>query len=196
MPSRALQEWRTTQRAELDRLEAAVRRARASSAADRALRQQLVDAYIVLLAGHFQRFCRELHGQAAECLVGNVGPPAAQTLVRDLIVTGRALSRSNATAAALGGDFGRVGMKLWSTLLERQARNSLRRRRLEQLNAWRNAIAHQDHKPDHGRLAAVAGTDRSLRWATVWRANCSALARELDVAVSQHLTNLVGSRPW
>ena len=51
MPSQALRKWRTTQRAELDRLDAAVR---AVDASQPALRQQLVDMYIPLLAGQFQ----------------------------------------------------------------------------------------------------------------------------------------------
>jgi hypothetical protein len=135
MPSRALREWSTTQRAKLDRLEAAARKG------DRAIRQQLVDAYLLFLAGHFQHFCRELHDEAARFLAGQVQPRRAQSLVKELILDGRMLERGNARPGALRSDFARMGLEVLNALGQHDSVSSRRWRRLEQLNVWRNAIA-------------------------------------------------------
>src|SRR5260221_3658000 len=60
---------------------------------------------------------------------------------------------------------------LWDALYAHDAHNAERRVALEELNAWRNAIAHQDFDPAklgiHGlRLARV----------NTWRQRCSKLA--------------------
>ena len=51
MPSHALRQWTTLQLAQLNQFEAAMRAARQSYPA---ARQQLTDAYVLLLAGQFQ----------------------------------------------------------------------------------------------------------------------------------------------
>jgi hypothetical protein len=193
MPSQALHEWRTTQRAELDRLDAAVG---AVTAPDRAYRQQLVDAYILLLAGQFQLYCRTLHAEAADIVVGHVQPASAGVIMRALLVSRRQLDRANAHPAALDADFGLLDVDLWTELTRLDRRNHLRRRRLDQLNVWRNAIAHQAYPLAQGNSAKAAGTARTLRWARRWRSNCSALAHQMDTIVRTRLTNLLGTRPW
>src|SRR5438132_6669873 len=86
MPSRALQEWRTTRRAELDRAVAAPGRFAGAGAEDRAMRQQAIDVAIVLLAAHFQRCCRELYEDAATFLAAEVQSTwAAEILSRALM---------------------------------------------------------------------------------------------------------------
>jgi hypothetical protein len=140
MPSQALRKWKTTQRAELDRLDAAVH---ASHASDRAHRQQLVDMYILLLAGQFQGYCRALHDEATGIVVAHVRPVGARTLVNELLTGRRQLDRGNAHPAALGADSGPLDMDLWPELARRDGRAQQRRHRLDQLNVWRNAIAHQ-----------------------------------------------------
>src|SRR5215467_12945317 len=97
MPSQALRKWRTTQRAELDRLDAAVR---AVDASQPALRQQLVDMYILLLAGQFQGYCRALHDEAAGIVVGHIRPAGAGVLVSDLLTGRRQLAGAGATGPA------------------------------------------------------------------------------------------------
>ena len=189
MPSQALRQWRTTQRAELDRLDAAVR------ASERVVRQQLVDAYILLVAGHFQLYCRSLHDEAVGVAAGCVRPAGAVAIVNEL-VRGRLLDRGNAQPSALAADFRWLDEELWSELVKLDARNRPRRERLDQLNVWRNAIAHQALPLSSGNAAKAAGTARTLRWTRVWRANCSALARQLDSFVKVKLTAMLGSPPW
>jgi hypothetical protein len=189
MPSRALQEWRTSQRAELDRLEAAVR------ASPRALRQQLVDAYILLLAGQFQLYCRRLHDEAVGIAAAHVRPAGAAVILDELGIN-RRLDRGNAHSAALRDDFRWLDAHLWTELARLDRRNELRRTHLDQLNVWRNAIAHQALPPAGPQAVTAAGTARTLRWARVWRANCSALAHQLDQFVKRRLNTMLGIRAW
>ena len=190
MPSRALQEWRTTQRADLDRLDAAVR-----GASGHALRQQLVDAYILALAGQFQLYCRTLHTDAVAFAANNVSPASAAPIVNALAHR-RLLDHGNAHSSALGADFEWLGPELWTALVKSDQRNRLRRTRLDQLNAWRNAVAHQARPLAPRDAAAAASAARTLRWARLWRADCSALAHQMDRYVQGRLTSLLGIRPW
>jgi len=195
MASRALREWRTVQRAELDRLAAAIPRHEGRSAADAALRQQLVDAGIVLLAAHFQRYCRELHAEAARALARHVRPRAADKVVEALLVEGARLGRGNAHPDAITSDFGRLGLDVWKRMEERSRVTPMLRSDLITLNTWRNAIAHQT-LPLAGPGAAVARTARTVAFLRRWRATCGTLADDLDRVVSQYLTDLVGAQPW
>jgi hypothetical protein len=196
MPSRALQQWRTTQRAELDLVEATLRRVPGRSPVERAMRQRLVDAYILLLAGHFQLFCRDLHSEAAGFVAGRVQPPAAAGMVRELLTSRRLLDRGNASSATLAADFGRLDVELWRQLELCDPRNNGHQRRLDQLNVWRNAIAHQDFAFGPAQTKTVAGSGRSLRWTRLWRGSCSTLAEQLDVEINRQLRILTGAVPW
>jgi hypothetical protein len=190
MPSRALREWRTTQRAELDRLEAAAR------SSQPALRQQLVDAYILWPAGGFQLYCRSLHDEAVDHAVGSVRPASAGVVMSQVLLRNRHLDRGNAHPAALADDFRWLAYDFWADLLQQDPRNERRRRLLDQLNVWRNAIAHQALPPSGGNATRTAGTTRTLHWALLWRANCSALAQQMDKFVRTSLTNQFGVKPW
>jgi hypothetical protein len=185
MPSRALVIWESSQQVELDRLEAA--RGRGAAA------QLVCDAYIVLLAARFQAFCRDLHTEAAETI-------AASTPHVDLVMKafrhGRHLDRGNATPAAIGADFRRLDIELWPTLTRWDWRTPMRRRRLEQLNAWRNAVAHHDFDLPTSVRATVVGTRRSLAFVRSCRACCSVLARQFDGVVEMRLWHRLGHRPW
>jgi hypothetical protein len=101
------------------------------------------------------------------------------------------LNAGNPNPGNLGSDFQRVGLDLWPALRALDLRNEARRRALEHLNAWRNAIAHQDFNP------AVFPTPQ-LGLATVrrWRRACDVLAGQLDLAVARHLRTISGVAPW
>jgi hypothetical protein len=156
--------------------------------------QQINDAYIVLLAAHFQQFCRDLHSDAVEFLAASA--PHMKQVVRKALVDGRKLDRGNAAPASLGSDFGRLGMELWDVLERRDRRNTRRKRRLDQLNIWRNAIAHQDFRFAPHALVVLARTRRTLDFVHDSRAACGALARQLDAVVGDHLRSIVGQAPW
>jgi hypothetical protein len=78
------------------------------------------------LAAHFQRFCRDLHTEAAEHLVATITPHQAREIVLMNLLRDRQLDRGNAQPASLGSDFGRLGMNLWRDL---GAQSKLNRRR-------------------------------------------------------------------
>ena len=196
VPSKALQLWQSSQLGELDQLERAHRLVGGPAAGRRRVTQQINDAYIVLLAAHFQRFCRDLHTEAVEKLVAAITPQAVREIVLTILLRDRQLDRGNAQPASLGSDFGRLGMNLWAELAAQNRLNRRRQIRLYQLNIWRNAIGHQDFalKPDE-RLR-VSGTRRTLDCAKDWRSACNSLVHELDQAVAQRVQQVAGRRPW
>jgi hypothetical protein len=194
MASRALAIWDSAQRRELDRLDAAHLAVGGVGPGRRTGTQQINDAYLVLLAAHFQQFCRDLHTEAAEFLAASA--PRIRGVVRDALLARRTLDRGNAAPSALGADFGRLGLELWAKLDARDKRNAARRIRLQQLTTWRNAIAHQDFQFEPAVAARLAGTRRTLAFARHCRSACEVLARELDAVVGTHLHAVVGTPPW
>jgi hypothetical protein len=70
-------------------------------------------------------------------------------------------------------------MPFWQQVNALGARNAARQKQLEDMNTWRNAIAHQDW--------AKVGPDLRLAAVQAWRSNCAALAKAFDAAVGDHL---------
>lgn len=196
MPSNALRGWLTAEARDLDQLEAAHAAVGGTGAGRRTATQQINDAYIVLTAALFQRYCRDVHTEAAAYLGSKVADPTLGRLLTTTLTRDRQLDRGNAHPSSLGNDFGRFEMELWDALGRRSSRARDWNRRLQQLNVWRNAIAHQDFNLRTADQPIVAGTRRTLYWARVWRVSCRSLAKAIDAALSQHLGSLVGARPW
>jgi hypothetical protein len=107
------------------------------------------------------------------------------------MVQSRKLNQGNPNPGNLGSDFNRFGLAFWDEVRNLDFRNQARQNRLEKLNLWRNAIAHQDFDP--ARLGAT-----SLRLQTVreWRRACDRLAATFDEVMRQHLQSIIGSSPW
>ena len=177
-------------------LEAAHAAVGGTGAGRRTATQQINDAYIVLTAAHFQRYCRDVHTEAATHIVGALHPRSVNTVFAVLLSRDRQLDRGNAQPASLGSDFGRFGMDLWDLLERKHRRNVGRKHRLAQLNVWRNAIAHQDFalKPD--QRAIVGDSRRTLIWGRIWRSACVSLAGDIDAVVGDYLATILGARPW
>lgn len=191
MPSVSYRNWRTTRRAALDLVQAAHTTVHGTGAGRREATRQINHGYAVLLAAQFQGYCRELHTEAVSHFVATV--PAVQRLtVASSLVLGRQLDRGNAQSGSLGSDFGRLGLDWWRAVDAVDATGPALRRALDELNAWRNAIAHNDFDPNKLggtitlRLAAVRG----------WRHTCNQLARAFDVVLAQHLQSTTGHAPW
>lgn len=196
MPSRALTRWLDEACAELDALEEAHARAATRRRARRAAARQLCRAYLVAVSAQFQRFCRDLHSEAAQRLAEAVEPKALRGAVLRLLTDGRRLDAGNATAGTLGPDFDRLGLAF---LAELDARPENRRHRLEleRLNVWRNAVVHLDFTLKAGRQRLVKGTSPdSLRDVRRFRQACDALAAEMDRIVRAHVGGVVGGPPW
>jgi hypothetical protein len=87
-------------------------------------------------------------------------------------------------------------MGIWNEAYALNELNRRRRRRLDQMNVWRNAIAHQDDAFTSEQLALIGTTTARLRDVRAWRAACNQLASVFDEVVAEHLGGLVGQRPW
>jgi hypothetical protein len=192
MTSISYRVWRTASAAAVDEI------ARAHSAVGGTARgrqyatQQVNRAYAVLLASHFQRFCRNLHSECVDHLTKVLEPAPLRPLVRAEFTRGRQLDRGNAQPGSVGADFGRLGSDLWAELAAQTPASVDWRADLRLLNEWRNAIAHEDF------TAPLLAGQTLLRLAQVrrWRGSCRRLARGLDELMRQRLQSLTGKSPW
>src|SRR5262245_31963645 len=71
--------------------------------------------------------------------------------------------------------------------------NPARRAALEELNTWRNAIAHQDFP---AALLRAGRPSLTLAQVQAWRRACDGLARSFDDVLRNHLQTLTGTLPW
>lgn len=192
MPSRALKIWQADARRALDEIDAAHRAVRGTGRGRRFAVQQINQAYVVLLSSHFQRFCRALHTECVEHLIGAPQYAAIRLILYSSLVEGRKLNWGNPNAGNIGSDYARLGLDIWSGVHVASSRSEKRQRKLEQLNHWRNAVAHHDF--DKPRL----GGRRELTLSEVreWRRACNALALDFDRVAHAYLLGITGQAPW
>src|SRR5438874_13698270 len=193
MPSLSLQKWFAERASTLNDIESAHRSVRGSGPGARAATQQINQAYAVLLLAQFQGYCRDLHSEAADHFVVTVTDPDLRDMLRDNLLFGRKLDRGNPNPGNLGSDFNRFNLAFWSRVDAHRHQNATRKSALEELNAWRNAIAHQDF------LASMLKAGRpnlTLAQVQAWRKACDGLARSFDHVLHGHLQTLTGTAPW
>jgi hypothetical protein len=192
MPSPALTAWSTSSAAALSQQEAAHRAVGGTRAGRRTNTLQLNYAYVLLLSAHFQAYCRGLHSDSTQMLVEAIDPGIGAVLDTNLSFR-RQLDSGNAQPAALGIDFNRFDFFFWREVETADARNKARRRKLEALNVWRNAIAH--HDIEH-RRADLHPREITLDACRSWRGALNGLANSFDRVLADQLATLIGSRPW
>ncbi len=185
MPSPAFTAWSTSSGAALSQLQA-----HRAGGGVQAL--QLHYAYVLLLCAHFQAYCRGLHSDATQALVESLDPGIGAVLDVNLAFA-RQLDRGNAQPSTLGSDFNRFNFDFWPTVEAQDARNTARHRKLGELNAWRNAIAHHDIA---NRRADLHPREVTLAACGSWHGALNGLARSFDRVLSDRLQTLVGTRPW
>ncbi|HVA47939.1 MAG TPA: hypothetical protein VNH11_16335 [Pirellulales bacterium] len=190
MPSKSLQAWRNERRIALDELEAAHRSVGGTGRGRRYATQQINQAYAVLLSSQFQGFCRDLHRECADYLVQSLTGVLARAFGA-LLGENRKLDRGNPTPGNVGSDYNRFGLSFWGAVEKLDVRNENRRKRLEELNLWRNAIAHQDFS-----LVAVGTSTLQLQIVRDWRSACDQLAGCFDRVMRDHLMTVNGVPPW
>jgi hypothetical protein len=182
---------------ELDELENAHAKVGGKGPGRKYLTREINHAYLVAVAGHFQRFCRDLHSEAAQRLADAVEPRSFRGAVLRLLTDNRKLDTGNAHDGTLGPDFDRLGLSFLTEADAANGWNKRRRRRLEQLNIWRNAVVHQDFKLKSAHEPVVKGTNpHHISYVRMWRQNCSELAYQFDRVVRAHLIRVVGGTPW
>lgn len=192
MPSNASNIWQTTRSAELDLIEAAHSAVEGTAPGRRYATQQINQAYAVLLSSHFQGFCRDLHSECCDFLVSSVASAHLHRVLFQSLTLARQLDRGNPNPGNVGSDFNRLGLQFWPRVTAMNARNAHRRDLLEEMNRWRNAVAHQDFDP-----AVLGGrTSLQLRQVLKWRQVCNALTKAFDDVLNQYLQNTVGAAPW
>ncbi len=128
-------------------------------------------------------------------MVGALADPWVRPIVTNRLSEGRKLDTGNPTPGHIGSDFGRFQFSIWTAMAQIDARTSGRRARLERLNRWRNAIAHQDFVAADLDLGG-GRTDLRLGDVTDWRRACDQLAATMDAAMALRLNGLVGRSPW
>jgi hypothetical protein len=192
MPSPALTAWSTSSATALSQLEAAHRAVGGTRAGRRTNTLQLNYAYVLLLSAHFQAYCRALHSDSTQLLVEAIDPGIASVLDANLTFA-RQLDRGNAQPSAIGADFNRLVFEFWTVVKAADARNTARQRKLEDLNDWRNAIAHHDIET---RRADLRPREVTLAACRSWRGALDGLANSFDRVLAAHLATLLGSRPW
>jgi len=193
MPSISYRRWRTTRARALDEIAEAHAAVGGSARGRRYTTQQINRAYAVLLAAQFQGFCRDLHSECIDHLLSVIAPPAAlYSLVQREFIRGRQLDRGNAQPNSLAYDFRRLDIQIWDVLGRVDRAAGSWRDDLEELNEWRNAIAHQDF------TSAKLGGIINLRLSRVkrWRTSCNRLARAMDEVARQEMMRLTGASPW
>jgi hypothetical protein len=191
MPSISYGRWTRTAAAKLDQMEAAHSSVGGTARGRRYATDQLNHVYAVLLASQFQGFCRDLHTESANHLVAIIEPAAMRPIVRAAFTKELKLEKGNANPGNLGADFKRLGLEFWPEVVKLDPRNSARQKRLDLLNLWRNAIAHQDF--DSTKLGA---TTIGLAEVKQWRATCRGLARAFDRVMQSHIRSFTGVTPW
>jgi hypothetical protein len=193
--SAALEEWLGRSSNALDEIELLHRRVESSGIRGRALIMQVNHAYATLITAHFQSYCRAVHTEVAQVLVGAVSDSRLGTVLEAGLTERRHLDKGNPTPANLGSDFGRFDFRFWGAVEAEDKDSEGRRVKLAQMCEWRNAIVHGDISR---KRAAGLLVPRHLDLETCkgWRRALDALAVSIDRAVANRCVGLGRPKPW
>ena len=189
MPSRSLQEWQKRRQTPLRELRDAHRQVGGLRRGRRWATRQINHAYAVVLASQFQGFCRDLH---EECV-----SHCAAALLANSVRLSETVSAASVRWIAgmryetISRDFRRFRTDIWRDGRSLDPQTQMRQNMLEDLNSWRNAIAHDDFTHP-----AVAGKTMTLHQVTDYHRACNRLAVTFDAVMRTQLNQLLGSWPW
>ena len=192
MSSKSYDKWENSRSKDLDELEEAHAAISGQGRGRRYATLQVNYALASLLSAHFQGFCRDLRTECADHLIQATRPQVMRNILRQEFSFARKLDRGTPNPGNLSSDFGRLGIDLWAEARELHAQSTQRKRKLQTLNLWRNAIAHQDFETPRleGRMTLRLQEIRS------WRSACHQLARTFDAVVAAHILYVTGTAPW
>jgi len=193
MPSTAFIRWFSSRATALDELEAAHQAVGGSGPGRRFATQQINHAYAVLLSAQFQGFCRDIHSEAVDHLARLLVPAHFHATFNSEFVGNRKMDRGNPNPGNIGTDFNRLGLVFWVEVVAHHARSGERRAALEDLNTWRNAIAHQDFS---GIIVSGGRTTLHLADVQAWRKACDGLGKSFDGVLQTYLQRITGTAPW
>lgn len=192
MASLALVMWQASRSTALDEFEEIHRMIGKAGTGTQHARQQVNQAYILMLSGQFQGYCRDLHSEGADHLAANLQPIALRGVVSVEFQFARKLDTGNPNSGNIGSDFNRFGLDFWQEVLDFGRNMKAHQSALKTINEWRNAIAHQNFDP------AKLGGSAVLRHAQIkiWRKSCDALTVAFDAVLSRYLTRMTGIQSW
>ena len=191
MPSKSLERWLKERSDALDQIAGAHARVGGTSPGRHYATEQINHAYTTLLSSQFQGFSRDLHSECVDHIVSGV-PVEYEAILRTLLIRDRKLDKGNPNPGNLGADFGRFGFNFWSKVQADHHRNERGQELLEELNEWRNVIAHQDF--DATRLGGT--TTLHLHTVRGWRRALNRLARSFDNVMRNQINILTKQYPW
>lgn len=190
MPSQSLSDWFSTRAVVLDDVLGAIGVIRESKQIQRTAIQHLSRSYVVMLSAEFQGFCKDLHRECAVHFAGRV-PAGIESVILQQFLAQRLLDRGNPNPGNIGGDFNRLGLRLFDEASRADPRVTTWRQELDTLNVWRNAVAHNDYTAP--RIFARTLTMTQLR---SWRFACNHLAIVFDCVLGRYLEATTGVRAW
>ncbi|MBA4017784.1 MAG: hypothetical protein C0483_11470 [Pirellula sp.] len=158
----------------------------------RYVKQQVNQAYTMVLSSQFQGFCRDLHSECTDIFVNSVTPASVRIGLRVELLKGRKLETGNPNPGNIGNDFNRLGLTLWDSMVALDAGTTARKATLELMNVWRNAIGHQDFD----KQELNNRTTLSLPTVNSFRLACEGLATTMDNVMRAHLQALFAVAPW
>lgn len=196
MPSHALIRWHTDRLARLNGIEAQNVAVNAAVPPDPQLIDENLRGFVMLLAAHFQGYCRDLHTECIQAAANAVPAPLVY-MFQELGERGRELSGGNAKYSSIKADFERFDFDLTHALTADPATppavltaNQGHITLIDHLNAWRNYAAHHNTRPP------PVGGPFTLPTVRAWKNSCDGLATELDRVMYNQLATLTGAAPW
>jgi hypothetical protein len=186
------QDWLLGRAAALDEMEHAHRSVGGTGPGCRYLTQHLNQAYPVLLSSQFRGFCRDLHHEGVQRLVAPVASTVLGATYQGSLLLGHKLDGGNANPGNIGSDFNSFGFGFWPAVAAHSPRNPHRRAALEELNRWRNAIAHNAFAPE---MFKGGRPSLPLDHVQDWRKACGGLARSFDRVLGDYLHSVTGVAP-
>jgi hypothetical protein len=191
MPSNSLIRWNGERADALNEIENAHVMVGGTERGRRYATQQINYAYAAMLSAQFQGFCRDLHSECIDQVI-SIAPIQLAGILSKEFAWNRSLDRGNAHPGAIGSDFDRLGIDLWAEVYALDGRNQRRQRLLQELNDWRNAIAHQDFDP----VAPTGAPTLHLPRVRTWRRALGGLVRHFDQVMYNYLHGLLSRPPW
>jgi hypothetical protein len=187
MPSAALLKWQNERLPSLAHVDTQCAASVAAVPANPALIDENHRGYVLLLAAHFQGFCRDLHTECAQIIASKVRP-SLEILFQSQFSARRELDRGNANAKSIIEDFSRFGFNM-KTQLNGIAGAVAPKANLHTLDEWRNAAAHHNTSlPPGGPLTVLL-----IRG---WRNSCNLLATAFDNILYTQLRARLRRQPW
>ncbi len=184
--------WKANRSAALAEFEVIHRMIGKSGPGTQHARQQINQAYLLMLSGQFQGFCRDLHSEGVDHIVTQVQPQSMRAMLTAEFHFGRKLDTGNPNFGNIVNDFNRFGFDFRGALVTHGSQLKAHCDQLQSINDWRNAIAHQSFDP------VKLGGSATLRHSQIksWRKSCDVLADAFDVVVANQLAVVTGSKPW